>query len=459
MVGITIDDGIYAGVYEHYVDSATESDTYDIYYYWKQISTSQSGVVVDSSTLKYIADIDIVSKAVGVNYWLDINGMLDGTASGDLANYGTVDVYMDGNKVATGVNDFYSGNGYYPYGTKYEIKNIQAGSDKKYVGVDTGSLSGNLTEDTIVVLSFKTKTWKDYAAGSFAGGSGTIESPFIIKTPEQLALLSYLSHNNTLSGLYYKLGANIDLSAHIWDGIGNEVYPFASNFDGDYYCISHVNMNSKIGSRGAGLGLFNYVHSPAVIQNLIIRSGTINDAATDSRDVGMIVGGNDTASMIRNCIVEDVTVKGIKGNASGGGIVGRFTGGTITSCLVKNSAILSDGTAAGICGWRGIVQDCLVISSTIQSGWQIDQTKIGVGWWENTEIKSSYAYYTGKSSNTSNTLVKIMYGSSNDWGNWSYSPLLNGGYPVQKTLFAIGGLTGSQNVYNYLTSTLKFSVA
>ena len=72
----------------------------------------------------------------------------------------------------------------------------------------------------------------------------------------------------------------------------------------------------------------------------------------------------------------------------------------------------------------------------------------------NLRLKSTYCQGIVKGAN-----LKTMYGDSSAWGNWSYSPLLNGGYPVQKTLFAIGGLTGSQNVYNYLTDTLKFSVA
>ena len=57
------------------------------------------------------------------------------------------------------------------------------------------------------------------------------------------------------------------------------------------------------------------------------------------------------------------------------------------------------------------------------------------------------------------TASKVMYGDSSDWGNWTYNSALNGGYPVQKPLFAIGGISGSTNVYNFLKNTLGFAAA
>ena len=59
-----------------------------------------------------------------------------------------------------------------------------------------------------------------------------------------------------------------------------------------------------------------------------------------------------------------------------------------------------------------------------------------------------YGYVNGISANK-------MYGSSSDFGNWTYNAALNDGYPVQKTLFHIGGISGSENVYNYLLNKLN----
>lgn len=366
LVGINMNTGFYVGVYEYYFNSSTESDSWDEYHTWKQLSKEQSGVVIDSSTLlsTVFSDIQIVIKTQG--------------------------------------------------------------------------------------------TWDDYASISYASGSGTEENPFIIKMPAELAKLAKDSRSSTVEGMYYKLGANIDLSAHLWDGIGSQDVPFSGNFNGNYYCIRNLNMDSKRCTFGPGMGLFNYIHSPAVIQNLIIQSGTINDAATDSRDVGTIVGGNDTASVIKNCIVEDVTVKGIKGNASGGGIVGRFTGGTIRDCIVKNCSIISDGTAGGICGWRGTIEDCAVMNCTVQTGWSVTHD-YSIGWMENSSVTASYANVAINSG-----VKMVMYGNESDWGNWVYVKGLqinNYTYPIQRSFLHIGGVINSQNVYSYLKNELGYEVA
>lgn len=86
-------------------------------------------------------------------YYLDLNGILDGSSSGGISPYGTADVYIKGSLVAQGVSDYYTAH---PKGTTYEIKNIKANTGYKYNG--NASYSGTLTADASVVLSFSTKT-------------------------------------------------------------------------------------------------------------------------------------------------------------------------------------------------------------------------------------------------------------------------------------------------------------
>ena len=82
---------------------------------------------------------------------------------------------------------------------------------------------------------------------------------------------------------------------------------------------------------------------------------------TMNGDTGVIVGTGETEGMlITNCIIDGVTVMDVPSNASGGGIAGRFTNGTITNCIVRNCQIVSNGTAGGICGWRGTMKNCAV---------------------------------------------------------------------------------------------------
>lgn len=89
-------------------------------------------------------------------YSLDVNGFLDGKEDGGLRDYGTCDVYINGELKADDCNDFYSANGTWEQGAKYEIKDIKATKCHKYEGVHSGSLSGTLNGNTSVSLEFTT---------------------------------------------------------------------------------------------------------------------------------------------------------------------------------------------------------------------------------------------------------------------------------------------------------------
>lgn len=78
---------------------------------------------------------------------LDINGRLDGSDAGNIANYGTVDVYINGNQVADDTTDYAV---YWKYGTTYEVTDIKTNTGKQYDGVQTSfPLSGTIGEEYI----------------------------------------------------------------------------------------------------------------------------------------------------------------------------------------------------------------------------------------------------------------------------------------------------------------------
>lgn len=90
-------------------------------------------------------------------YYLDLNGWLDGASAPNIDGYGTVDIYIEGKIVASGVSDFYRK---YPYGTNYEIKNIKATTGHVYNGTFSGRLKGRITEpSTTLYPSFSAKTY------------------------------------------------------------------------------------------------------------------------------------------------------------------------------------------------------------------------------------------------------------------------------------------------------------
>ncbi len=88
------------------------------------------------------------------NYYLDLNGILDGTESGNIANFGTADVYINGSLVASGVSDYYQ---QHPYGTTYKITNIKSATGVMYKGNPT--YEGTLSDTTTVRLPFNTNEY------------------------------------------------------------------------------------------------------------------------------------------------------------------------------------------------------------------------------------------------------------------------------------------------------------
>ncbi len=84
---------------------------------------------------------------------LVVSGQLDGVLDRSIEGYGTFDVYLDGKLDESGCTSY---NKHLPNGTKYEIKNITAQTNKNYGGLTslTGVVrSGN---ESSVVLAFTT---------------------------------------------------------------------------------------------------------------------------------------------------------------------------------------------------------------------------------------------------------------------------------------------------------------
>lgn len=120
-----------------------------VYYY------SNNGTSLSSATSsEYL--IHSNPFAVGASYYLDLNGYLDGTSTGNISGYGTADIYINGSLVSSGCTDHYAA---YSSGSTYEIRNIKAAAGKEYVGVYSGSLSGTLNSAKTVVLQFRTASY------------------------------------------------------------------------------------------------------------------------------------------------------------------------------------------------------------------------------------------------------------------------------------------------------------
>ena len=86
---------------------------------------------------------------------LDVNGLLDGEKSGWIDNYGTFDVYINGERVADNVSDYCRSH---PYGTTFTITDIHALKGHTFDGVAEGSLSGTISKDISIRLRYFTNS-------------------------------------------------------------------------------------------------------------------------------------------------------------------------------------------------------------------------------------------------------------------------------------------------------------
>jgi hypothetical protein len=257
---------------------------------------------------------------------------------------------------------------------------------------------------------------------TYFAGRGTEADPWLIQSAADLAQLAALVNSQTSpwadAGVYYKLTANIDLSAYAsaminfvpdplsphepvvsgtgWTPIGYGAYydgHFNGVFDGNGKTVSGLYINYPDGS-GYGMGLFGKVFTTAVVKNL----GVVKCDVTGRQQVGGLAGtlwggiiencyatgrvncdsgcgglvgnfyNNDKDYKLANgyikncyavCTVNDATA----GNG-GGGLVNNMDSGTITNCY-SAGAVFGDsgGIVANVYNNKAssTVKDCVAL--------------------------------------------------------------------------------------------------
>ena len=179
-------------------------------------------------------------------------------------------------------------------------------------------------------------------------GSGTVESPVSIATPEDYFYIADMINagNSAFISAYYELGNDIDFGGEEIPVIGNGTTAssyFMGNFNGKGHTIS----NFKIKTNGISyVGLFGYLVSSGqgddtgVIANLNIDNFEIEAQAADMGTVfaGSLVGYSMAASVIACSATNgSITVNGSTENA-----VFSYVGGAVGA---QTSAIIANGNS------------------------------------------------------------------------------------------------------------------
>ncbi|MBO4245186.1 MAG: InlB B-repeat-containing protein [Bacilli bacterium] len=125
-------------------------------------------------------------------YYLDLNGVLDGSSNGSIDGFGTADVYVNGVSKRAGATDYCT---QWPSGTNYEIKNIKTATGKVYVG--SSSYSGIIDNARVSVgLPFNTNFRIYY---TLDGGSASNTSTYTIAS-NNITLANPTKANYTFVG-------------------------------------------------------------------------------------------------------------------------------------------------------------------------------------------------------------------------------------------------------------------
>lgn len=228
--------------------------------------------------------------------------------------------------------------------------------------------------------------WDGTTAKSFACGSGTKSSPYIIRNAEQLAYLAFVTNasDSKFAGKYFKLDADILLSGETlidengtlladsaklvkWTPIGNSSVAFSGNFDGDGHAVSGVFINTT----STHNGLFG--NNEGTVQNVTVKNswiqggdytagvvgyneGTIENSENEAAIVGTnectggIAGKTYSKSYNTYSVIKNAKNSGmIMGQKKVGGIVGCATRVKIDDA-VNTASVSGKGFVAGIAG-------------------------------------------------------------------------------------------------------------
>lgn len=184
----------------------------------------------------------------------------------------------------------------------------------------SNSVAANLKPGIIYDIQ-RTGVKADMAeATSYAGGKGTQDDPYIIKTVGQLKYMEKMTQEDKYfyNGKFFKLDNDLTINGE-WTPIGTNDKPFRGTFDGNGHTI-YGNLKFNNVAQNGAVGLFGYAGNNAVIKNLNNRATITSTSQYNGNYTGAIVGRALNNLTMQNCSNYGV-VKG--GTSFVGGLIGN----------------------------------------------------------------------------------------------------------------------------------------
>ncbi|MBQ1311241.1 MAG: hypothetical protein IIY55_05260 [Blautia sp.] len=177
----------------------------------------------------------------------------------------------------------------------------------------------------VLLLLFFKKIVVSEAGSSGFSGRGTAESPYLIKSAEDLSgFRDAVNDGNAFEGEYFLQTENIDLGGIEWLPIGiykSDKY-FCGTYDGGGHYLENLVISSAYPYSPSNVGFFGTLSG--TVRNLGIESGSIEGSCC-----GAIACQSRNAAMILNCYNK----ASVTGWECAGGIVNEFDSGYILNCV------------------------------------------------------------------------------------------------------------------------------
>ena len=264
-------------------------------------------------------------------HYLDLSSYLDEAYSGNLGDYGTVDVYINGVLVKDDVTDYYAE---LPVGTTYEIKDAKPRAGRSYNGIRAGTRTGSIgSENVAVVFDFSNIQTSNLPSASkqetFNGHTYKFYSDAVTWYTAKLLCESMGGHLVTITskeedqfiksfsdGKYAHIGATDANSEGYWEWVNGEPFSYENWIaPPDNYPINDEGCENYAHIRDDGLwnDFPGYITYPFICefdsveptQHTIINSAnrnentvTVNVVCADSNALVFCAAYNNSGKMI-----------------------------------------------------------------------------------------------------------------------------------------------------------------
>lgn len=178
------------------------------------------------------------------------------------------------------------------------------------------------------------------------GGAGTVDSPYLITSVEDLKQLATdVNGGANYSGKYFEMTKDIDLSGiENWTPIGTIGKPFAGVFDGKDHKIVGLTIKYVLPEGGKEdkmyMGLFGATSSDVAI-------GTVLNGYEP--DMPKILDWSKKCAVLKNIVFTDVKIS-VDGQTVGA-LVGKATNTYIDNIKVESGSLKTRGNSGGVVGF------------------------------------------------------------------------------------------------------------